>query len=221
MSGLDFSTVIAFLLPGFVGVYALSYVSPRIADLFEALLSKDSSTGASLLLVFASLAAGVLIGGVRNLVLDQLQFATGVERRKLRYASLANPDVLTAFKEAIAATYRFAQFYGNMAVALGLFIALKTWRSASSPRNHIPLLALGLLAFAVMVVRHRQSLAETYARLGDILGQGPSKEAERGCKEAGKEDKKDRQKVQKDGTLGGAYDGEEGEKAGDEEGEDS
>jgi hypothetical protein len=110
---LDFSHLIAFLLPGFVQFYSLIYISPRASQIVNTCLTKDAGAGAWLVLIFFSLAAGVMVGAFRSLVLDWIQIHTGIVKPKLDYSKLSDQSKLAVFNEAIANTYRFAQFYGN------------------------------------------------------------------------------------------------------------
>lgn len=80
---LDFSNLIAFLLPGFVGFYSLTYFSSRAAELFSAGISEDGNAGIWIAVTLFSLTAGVIVSAVRVLFLDALQFRTGVSKRDL------------------------------------------------------------------------------------------------------------------------------------------
>ena len=169
LAPLDFSLVIAFLLPGFVSLYALSVVSPRISGLMNTLAGKDASLGTSVAVLLAALAAGVMMSGMRALVIDWLQHNTGVRRPDLNYRALTDRAVLGAFKEAVANVYRFSQFYGNMFVALLLLTILKFGLDLSSICAQPALFALSLAGTVVLFLSHRRSLSQTYSRMTEIL----------------------------------------------------
>ncbi len=179
LAPLDFSLVIAFLLPGFVSLYALSVVSPRISALMAALTGKEGSLGTSLAVLLAALAAGVMMSGVRALLIDPLQHWTGVTKPELKYRALTDAAVLGAFKEAVANVYRFSQFHGNMFVALLLLTVLKFGPEPSSIRTQPVLFALSVSGAVILFFSHRRSLSDTYSRLTDILTQPPVKETAR------------------------------------------
>ena len=63
---LDFGILIAFFLPGFVSLYALSNMSSRVAEVFKAVLLKDQALGASFLILVASLVAGIVLSRFRE-----------------------------------------------------------------------------------------------------------------------------------------------------------
>ena len=168
MAPLDFTTVIAFLLPGFVTFYSLIYVSPRASELIAASLSKDASAGVLLVLVLFSLAAGVVVSAFRGLALDWVQFKTGINKPTLDYSKLTDEHTLNAFNEAIANTFRFSQFYGNMFVAMALLLAGKCW-SGFDPKNEWLVYSVLAITIVVLFCSHRRQLDQTYKRLAQIL----------------------------------------------------
>lgn len=124
-SALDFSTLIAFVLPGFVAVFSLGYLSEWAKVLFTSVLSKDSSTGAAFIIALASVAMGMIVSAIRSLVLDWIQDITGVKRPDYSLGTLSDSGVLTAYKEAIQNTYRYSQASGNMMVSLVMLLVFK------------------------------------------------------------------------------------------------
>jgi len=191
LAPLDFSLVIAFLLPGFVSLYALSFVSPRVSMLMNALAGKDATVGTSLAVLLFALAAGVMTSGVRALMVDWLQHKTGVNKPALNFGALAQTEVLAAFKEAVGNVYRFAQFYGNMFVSLLLVAALKFGREPSAIKSQLELFILTVSATVILFLSHRRSLRETYDRLTDIVGTQHKGGVLNHGKEDGKETRKE------------------------------
>ena len=169
MAPLDFSSVIAYLLPGFVAFYSLIFVSTRASELIAQALSKDeSSTGVILILTLFSLASGVVVSAFRGLVLDDLQFKTGVTKPTLDFSRLAEEGKLNAFNEAIANTYRFAQFYGNMAVSVVLVLIGRLMQD-EKPQEDLRIYVVFCLTIVVLFLSHRKQLEQTYSTLGKIL----------------------------------------------------
>ncbi len=165
---LDFSLLIAFLLPGFVTFYALGYVSATTASLIEKSVEGSADLGVGLFVILYSLAAGVVISAIRAQILDVLQRKTGVPTATLNYAKLKDESTLKAFKEAIANTYRFSQFYGNMFISLVLLIAVK-YQSLTSLKSEPFLFVLLLGTAVVLFISHRRELRDTYLLLHEIL----------------------------------------------------
>src|SRR5437016_9037600 len=71
-SSLEFGTVIAFVAPGFVGFYAVSYHVPTARAWLDAASNKEQSVGVFLLVLLASIAIGLIVSGVRQLVIDRI-----------------------------------------------------------------------------------------------------------------------------------------------------
>jgi|SRR5579862_1282302 len=122
LSELDFGTYIAFFLPGVLGLYALIPFSKRVADLFTQVVTKDTQVGASFLLLVGGLVVGTVISGLRAVWLDRVLVW---HKPKFNFRGLAAKDTRAAYKDAIANTYRFYQFYGNMFLALGFYVVVR------------------------------------------------------------------------------------------------
>ncbi len=165
---LDFSLLIAFLLPGSIVLFSLQYVSAGMAIFVDEALSGKVDLGVALFAIFFALAAGVVASAFRAQVLDTLQHKTGVSRPGLRYSKLNEESVLSAFKEALANTYRFAQFYGNMFIAL-VFLILARFHSPASVVSEPILFSLLLGTLVVLFFSHRTELRNTYSVLEQIL----------------------------------------------------
>ena len=182
---LDFSNVIAFLLPGFVAFYSLGYISPRVSQILEASLRGDAGAGVILILILFSLTAGIVVGAARSLVLDWLQFKTGVSKPALDYSKLAEENTLAAFNEAIANTYRFAQFHGNMFISMLMLAASKFWFRLNLAQW--PLYVMLGTTLVILFFAHRRQLGQTYEKLGQLI---PGEE-HNGRKEERKEESKE------------------------------
>jgi hypothetical protein len=76
-SSLDFGTVIAFVTPGFIGLYALSYHVPTARSWLDAATNKEQSVGVFLMVLLASIAIGLVISGMPQLVIDNLLWVLG------------------------------------------------------------------------------------------------------------------------------------------------
>jgi hypothetical protein len=112
----NFGLLIAFLLPGFVALLGVSYVSEPVRLWFGASQENAPSVGGFLYVTLASVVAGLTASTVRWIVIDTLHHVTGIARPALDYSRLrdnvAALDMLTEFY------YRYYQFYANMVVAL-------------------------------------------------------------------------------------------------------
>lgn len=165
---LDFGTIIAYLLPGFLGFYGLRYISPAIDNLIELSYSKDGGIGVEISVILFSLSAGVIISAIRANLLDLIQEKTGVGTPNLNYSKLSNDNVLKVYEAAISNTYRFAQFYGNTFVAMSFLLGAKIYSSANILESW-EIIIIMLVALIILFIAHRSQLSSTYSILKEIL----------------------------------------------------
>jgi len=117
----NFGVIIAFWLPGFLLLWALSYSWPEVATWLAKSSGTDAPTvGGFLYTTLASLAVGLLINAVRWAIVQEIVFyrITRLKRGNINYGNLKNKDVLTAFQGAIENNYRYYQYYSNAFVAI-------------------------------------------------------------------------------------------------------
>jgi hypothetical protein len=170
LSELDFGTYIAFFLPGALGLYALVPLSQSVAALFAQVVTKDTTVGASFLLLVGGLVVGTVVSGLRAVSLDGLIMWN---KPKLNFRSLGVKDTRVAYKDALNNTYRFYQFYGNMFLALGFYIVVRYVLAGIDYRKEKELFGLDLIVLVGLFFQSRQSLKSTYNVLGQILGVEP------------------------------------------------
>ena len=115
----NFGVIIAFLLPGFVLLYGLTYSSNEVALWLAKSSDKDSLTvGGFLYATLASLALGLIVSAARWLVIDTVLKWMGVRNPGLKYEKLKDRDTLAAFSAVVANHYRYYQYYANTLIAL-------------------------------------------------------------------------------------------------------
>src|ERR1051325_5138845 len=108
---------------------------------------------------------GTVISAVRTLILDWI-----VHKPKFNYARLTDPNIFVAYKEAIANTYRFYQFYGNTLLALGFYLAVRYFLGGVDFRTEKPLFYLAVFVLLVLFVQSIRQLRGTYDVVGQLLG---------------------------------------------------
>ncbi len=141
-----FGDVIAYLLPGFLGLWAVAAFDPLARAWLGVAAEKESTVGAFLFALLASLAVGVLLNGLRWKMLDDHVFEwpkVGVPKRpKLDRTKLgANLEAYVDLREQ---QFRFFQFYGNtfMAGLLVILALLVMWAQGRIHWNWIDGLSL-------------------------------------------------------------------------------
>ena len=166
---LDFGQFIAYILPGFVVFYSVTAISAEAKTILDAALAKDTSAGAALIILLSSLSLGVIVSGVRGIALDPIQKRLAMKRSELNYEKLRDPNTLAAFREAIDNRYRYAQSYGNMALALGLWLILHFWIQHVGILDQLPFFIILTSATILLLLCHRSMLVDTYKALSKIL----------------------------------------------------
>lgn len=122
----NFGLSIAFLLPGFILIWSLSFSWPEIWLWFKSTDSDSPTVGNFLYATLASLAIGLLISAVRWFFVDHLfsfcggrvNVIKGLKRPRLDLSSLSNADILAAYNGAVENHYRYYQYYSNSLVAV-------------------------------------------------------------------------------------------------------
>ncbi|MGB8128326.1 MAG: hypothetical protein WCG81_00880 [Candidatus Angelobacter sp.] len=124
LTSTSFGYIIAFLLPGLLGLYALALWFTGINTLLEPALSPQTTIGPSLFLLFCALTLGLLLSAMRHFIFERWlceshKFAPNVFRE------LRKNENLVAFTAVVEQHYRYHQFYGGCAVAM--FILFPRW----------------------------------------------------------------------------------------------
>ena len=133
-SSLEFGTVIAFVAPGFVGFYAVSYHVPTARAWLDAASNKEQSVGVFLLVLLTSIAIGLIVSGVRQLIIDGI-LSSGwlggyaVPKLKLDWSKIDNKNlsILLTIRDGY---YWYYQFYSNSCIALAFLLAARAKSSA-------------------------------------------------------------------------------------------
>lgn len=163
----NFGHMIAFLIPGFVVVWQLSFWSSTLASWLGASKEESTTIGEFAYVAVASLAAGLIVSALRASFIDWFNHKTGVTRPQLDYSKLqANKE---AYSIAIEGLYRYYQFYANMFVAIVIAYCSRLMATRSWPFQQ-PFVDLGVAGIEVVLfLAARDSLRRCYSRLTEIL----------------------------------------------------
>lgn len=159
----NFGIAIAYLVPGFIALFGLSFQSTMISSW---LLDRDGVTiGGFLYSTLSALTLGLFCSTSRWLLLDSIHHATGVTRPNWDFGRLEQN--LGAYVLLEENHYRFYQFYGNSLVAL--LAAYACWRETSATELHL----IGDIAIAVIAtilfLGSRDTLKKYYGRVEALL----------------------------------------------------
>jgi hypothetical protein len=111
----SFGLVIAFLLPGVVLLYGLSFWSGDVERLFATFLTAQSTLGLFLMVILAALALGLVITVPRYFFFEC--FICRHHRiESALFSKLCVSETLTAFRAVADEHYRYHQFWGGLVV---------------------------------------------------------------------------------------------------------
>jgi hypothetical protein len=168
LSARNFGLVIAYVVPGFVALWGLSYLSGSLRLWLVGAQAGGPNVGSFLYVLLASVALGLTASAVRWAVLDTVHHMTGIAAPHWNDAKLH--ERLEAFEALVDNHFRYYQFYGHMLVAGTL--AYAAWRlspeSASTPWG--PTEAGFLFLVAVFAAGSRDALRRYYSRTATLLG---------------------------------------------------
>lgn len=163
----SFGLLIAYLLPGFVTLWALRPFVPEIGTWLGATPATAPTIDGFLYATLASTAVGLVVSAVRWGVIDSVYHRTGIPAPDWNFRSL--PGNLAAFESHVQDHYRYYQFYANMLVALllayGTTLATESrWPGQSGWRDVAIVTVLALL-----VLGSRDTLRKYYRRTEVLL----------------------------------------------------
>ena len=164
----NFGIIVAFIIPGFVGTWGLSYISPTIRGWFIYQQQPTTSIPALFYVLLSSLAVGMAFSAFRWALIDSIHHHTGIIRPTLNFSNLKN--VLQEFETINEHHYRYYQYYANTLVALVCTYSIRCIKSSTLPWNE-PLLFVGLFfTVAILFFASRNSLKQFYVRASQLLG---------------------------------------------------
>jgi hypothetical protein len=155
-----FGLMIAFLVPGFLAVWAISSLDPVAGGWIGTASQQQTTIGGFLFVVLASLGIGVFISGIRS-VLEGMILNPGPnidERNRREHESV--------YKDLRDQHYRFYQFHGNTAISLALAYMILLGRD----RVNAAVTIAWLLAEIVLLFNAAKQIRAYRAKCLKLLG---------------------------------------------------
>jgi len=118
----SFGLLMAYLLPGLVALYSLSFWSLRLREVFRSFLL-GQQVGLFLLVLAASLIAGLVVGAVRWVGFEYLLGGKCQHVEPECFGKLTSPTRFSAFSYVVDENFRFHQFWGAMVLVSPLLCA--------------------------------------------------------------------------------------------------
>jgi len=165
----DFGLVIAYLLPGGIGLWGVGQMSPAFNDWLGTAALTSVTVGGFLTATLLALAMGLLASTVRWLLIDPLHHKTGVKPPHWDFAHLAERE--EAYELLVEIHYRYYQFYANSIVAL-TFALIALLARGTSVVEKLSLGSAILVLIAIFFAGSRDTLRKYYSRAGALLRRG-------------------------------------------------
>lgn len=163
----NFGYLIAYVLPGFVALWGLSYLSPTVEGWLGIASPEGPTVGGFLYVTIGSVGAGLLSSTVRWMVIDTLHHHTGLRKPEWDFAKFANR--VEAFSRLVADHYAYYKFYGNSLIAL-LFAWVCRRLSLGFFQETLSWLDLGFVALIVILfIGSRDTIGKYYDRSSKLL----------------------------------------------------
>jgi hypothetical protein len=143
----NFGVVIAFLIPGSLLLWGLSYSFNGIAAWF--LRPDASATIAGFLFsTLASLGLGLLLSAIRWMIVDHVLIYIGrVKPSVVDFSKLNDPNRFASFQGIVENHYRYYQYYANTLVAVVIAFSVYVTNASELPASGVCiLLALTVVA---------------------------------------------------------------------------
>ncbi len=166
VSNTNFGLLIAYLIPGFLGVFTVKPYSAALASWMATSPDASPTVGGFLFVTVSAVFLGLLASTIRWLILDPLHRKTGLPRPSWDFQQLE--EHITAFQLAVEQHYRYYQFYGNTLI-VAVVAALTRWPYKTAGVGEQFLLAVGVLAFFLLLfVASRDALRKYYDRSSSL-----------------------------------------------------
>lgn len=159
----SFGLLIAYLLPGISGYYALSFYFPPLRQSLQTFTTADANGGLLLLILLASLVIGLQLTVLRWIVFECLRpevMALPAPLRAEEFIRLSSESRLDAFRAVIDENYRYHQCWGAMTIVIPVLYA--GWLNTEKPGLVIG--PISICCFVVLEVITAWAAAEALRR---------------------------------------------------------
>ena len=111
----QFGLVVAYLLPGFIGLAGVVPLVPAVGQWLQPVAQGDLGFGPPIYALLSAITVGMIVSCFRWLIVDHVLEWTGVPKVVRGYENM--PEKLDTVDYIIAMHYRYYQFYANTLVA--------------------------------------------------------------------------------------------------------
>ena len=162
-----FGLMVAYLLPGFIGLAGIVPFAPMVAAWLQP-LDQQASLGPPVYAVLAATTVGMILSCFRWVLIDHVHQWTGV--RPPVWDDRLLEDRVDAFNYLVDNHYRYYQFFANTLIAVLVAYSVNRFM------NTLPLFGFAsdvvvCVLCAALFAGSRDSLAKYYARTSQLMGQ--------------------------------------------------
>lgn len=167
LSQRNFGLLVAYVLPGFVGLWGVSPFSKTVQSWITISPESRGAAAALVYVTLASLAVGMTVSALRWLLIDHFHHVTGVRPPQCDFQNL--DEQAGGFMILVESHYRYYQFYANVFVAVALAYVGCLIAGGGMCRtgwNNVFVIILEL----VLLAGSRDALKKYYSRVERLLG---------------------------------------------------
>lgn len=162
----QFGLVVAYLLPGFIGLAGIAPLVPLVAAWLQPATYAEASLGPPVYAILLATTVGMIASCFRWFLIDHVHRWTGVPPPQWDDSRLEGR--LAAFNYLVESHYRYYQFVANSFVAVVFAYVINRVIGTS------PVLGLGtdlaiVLMCAVLFAASRDALSKYYSRTAQLL----------------------------------------------------
>lgn len=170
LNATSFGWIIAYVLPGLLGLYSMSFCMDLVRDQLKAFSTADSTIGLFFLALLTSLLIGLELTAVRWVVFE-CWLCKGTRLQPEEFAKLQIPDKIAAFRTIADEHYKYHQFWGSMAIVIPFFLLglAKSQEMAFCSLNGVLGLILGLLIETITIMAAMDSYKKYVDRSRSVL----------------------------------------------------
>jgi hypothetical protein len=167
MESFSFGLIVAYVLPGFIGLAGLIPLMPVVGEWLAPVSHGDAGLGPPIYALLSATTVGMIVSCFRWLIIDHILEWTGVP--KAAHAWEALPEKLEAASHLLKIHYNHYQFQANTVVVTVWVYLLNRFMQT------LPLLGPGtdlavFILCAVLLTGSRDCVSKYRRKLGRVLG---------------------------------------------------
>lgn len=168
ISGRQFGLIVAFIIPGFIGLAGLAPLVPLVGEWLQPVNLGAFGIGPTIYALMAATAVGMILSCLRWLVVDHVLEWSGIRDAAIDFRQFGNH--LEAFDYLSDNHYRYYQFYANTLVAILVAYPidrlLRTSPVLGTPTD------IGIFFLSVVLfLGSRDALSKYRSRASQLVGQ--------------------------------------------------